>query len=74
LVSWAFNVGCGNTGSSTLIKRLNKKENPNKVAAAELPKWNKSGGKVLAGLTRRRKAEVKLFKTKASGVAHPPKC
>lgn len=75
LVSWAFNVGCGNAQSSTLIKRLNNKESPNAVAEQELPKWNKAGNppKVLPGLTRRRAAEVVLFKTASSKQAHP-KC
>jgi GH24 family phage-related lysozyme (muramidase) len=71
LVSWAFNEGCGNVGSSTLIKRLNAGEKPDTVAAQELPKWNKAGGKVLPGLTRRRAAEVTLFKKSSSTIAHP---
>ncbi|TFK22937.1 lysozyme-like protein [Coprinopsis marcescibilis] len=71
LVSWAFNVGCGNTGSSTLIRRLNSGENPNTVASAELPKWNKAGGNVLPGLVNRRAKEVALFKTASSVIAHP---
>lgn len=71
LLSWGMNVGCGNVKSSTLVKRLNKGESPNKVAAAELIKWNKAGGKTLAGLTRRRKAEVTLFKKASKAAAHP---
>ncbi|OAQ60237.1 lysozyme [Pochonia chlamydosporia 170] len=71
LVSWAFNVGCGNVKSSQLIKRLNAGENPNTVAAQELPKWNKAGGKVLPGLTRRRNEEVALFKTPTNDPALP---
>lgn len=68
LVSWAFNVGCANAQSSTLVKRLNSGEDPNLVASEELPKWNKAGSplKVLPGLTRRRNAEVALFKTPSS--------
>ncbi len=57
LVSWAFNTGGPKT--ATLWKRLNagdKKAIPN-----ELAKWNKGGGRELAGLTRRRKAEAQLF-------------
>ena len=73
LVSWAFNVGCGGAQGSQLVKRLNRGESPNVVAAQELPKWNKAGGGVLAGLTRRRAAEVTLFKTASSKEAHP-KC
>ncbi|CEJ92624.1 Putative Gpi anchored serine-rich protein [[Torrubiella] hemipterigena] len=72
LVSWAFNVGCGNVASSSLIRRLNAGENPNVVAASELPKWNKDAkGHVLPGLTRRRAAEVKLFQTPTSEHALP---
>ena len=71
LVSWAFNVGCGNTGSSSLISRLNAGEEPNTVAAEELPKWNKASGEVLPGLTRRRAAEVDLFKVGTSEGALP---
>lgn len=59
LVSFAFNCGAGNLKSSTLLKMVNK---GNFTAAGdEFLKWNKGGGKVLAGLTRRRKEERKLF-------------
>ncbi|KAH6907660.1 lysozyme, partial [Coprinopsis sp. MPI-PUGE-AT-0042] len=74
LVSWAFNVGCGNTGSSTLIRRLNAGEDPNTVAEQELPRWNQAGGVVLPGLVTRRNREIALFKTSSSVVAHPPPC
>ncbi|KAJ2082685.1 hypothetical protein H4R24_001435 [Coemansia sp. RSA 988] len=73
LTSWVFNVGCGNAQSSTLVKRLNKGDSPNTVAAQELPKWRKAGGKVMQGLVNRRKAEIKLFKTASSKQAYP-KC
>ena len=63
LMSWSFNVGCGSLQSSTLRRRMNAGENLNKVASEELPKWNKAGGKVLPGLTRRRAAEVAFFKS-----------
>ncbi|KAJ2192533.1 hypothetical protein IW145_006660, partial [Coemansia sp. RSA 521] len=42
LTSWTFNVGCGNVKTSTLIKRLNKGDNPNTVASQELPNWRKA--------------------------------
>ncbi|KAI3319328.1 lysozyme [Xylariaceae sp. AK1471] len=71
LVSWAFNVGCGNSGSSTLISRLNNGEDPQTVIADELPQWNKSGGQVLPGLVRRRAAEVDLANTPTSDPALP---
>ena len=61
LVSFCFNVGPQAFKGSTLVKRLNNGENPNSVAAEELPKWNKGDGKVLEGLNRRRSAELELF-------------
>ena len=61
LVSWAYNVGMQAVADSTLRKRLLAGEDPVKVAAEELPRWNKADGKPLAGLTRRRAAEVALF-------------
>ncbi|KAK7414850.1 hypothetical protein QQX98_006365 [Neonectria punicea] len=74
LVSWAFNVGCGASGSSTLIRRLNNGEDPNTVAGEELPKWNKGNGEVIPGLTRRRAAEVDLFQTASNVAALPAGC
>lgn len=71
LVSWAYNVGCGNSGSSSLIARLNNGEDPQTVIASELPLWDKSGGEVLPGLTRRRAAEVDLANTASSDPALP---
>ncbi|KAF5339982.1 hypothetical protein D9611_012414 [Ephemerocybe angulata] len=71
LTAWAFNVGCRTVGKSTLVKRLNKGEDVTTVVAQELPKFNKAGGKVLKGLTRRRKAEVQLARTPSSTIAHP---
>ncbi|KXX76154.1 Lysozyme [Madurella mycetomatis] len=74
LVSWSFNFGCGAAGSSTLIKRLNKGENPNTVLSEELIKWVHGDGKVIAGLVRRRKAEIALAKKATSAKALPAKC
>ena len=59
LVSFAYNVGEGALQTSTLLKKLNKGDF--KGASAEFPRWNKSGGKVLAGLTKRRAKERALF-------------
>jgi len=58
LVSFAFNCGNGNLAESTLRKRLNAGEDPNTVANQELLRWTNGG---LAGLVRRREAEVNLF-------------
>jgi lysozyme len=60
LVSFSFNVGEGNLGKSTLLKLVNAGKF--EEAADEFLKWNKAGGRVLAGLTRRRKSERLLFK------------
>jgi lysozyme len=60
LVCFAFNVGLRNLNVSTLLKRV--KENPNNPAIrAEFLRWNKAGGKILNGLTRRRIAEADLY-------------
>jgi lysozyme len=59
LVSFAYNCGLGNLRSSTLLRKVNKGDFA--AAAREFAKWNKAGGRVLAGLTRRRAAEAMLF-------------
>lgn len=61
LVSWTYNVGVGAMQDSTLRRRLLAGDDPNTVAREELPRWDKANGKPLAGLTRRRAAEVALF-------------
>jgi lysozyme len=69
LVSWSFNTGGPDT--APLWKKLNA---GNKAAIpAELAKWNRAGGNVLDGLTRRRKAEGLMFAgqvKEALAVAH----
>lgn len=64
LVSFCFNVGSGAFQSSTLLKKLNEKDYEG--ASTEFLRWNKANGKVLAGLTKRRSAEKKLFDTRIS--------
>jgi len=59
LVSFAFNVGISALERSTLLKRVNAKLFDQ--ARAEFGKWNRAGGRPLAGLTRRRAAEAALF-------------
>lgn len=62
LTSFAYNCGIGNLKKSTLLKKVNKND-MDPTIRDEFAKWNKSGGKVLAGLTRRRKAEADLYFT-----------
>jgi lysozyme len=59
LVCWSFNVGLGAAQSSTLRMKYNRGEYD--AAADEFLKWNKSAGRVLPGLIRRREAERALF-------------
>ncbi|ULH10794.1 lysozyme [Serratia marcescens] len=59
LVSFSYNLGINALNSSTLLKKLNGSDYNG--AANEFLRWNKAGGKVLPGLTRRREAERKLF-------------
>lgn len=59
LVSFAYNLGNGNLQNSTLLKKLNSGDFIG--ASNEFIKWNKAGGKELAGLTKRREREKKLF-------------
>lgn len=68
LVSLSFNVGLGNLKSSTLLKLLNAGDYAG--AANQFPRWNKAGGKEVAGLTRRRLAEQALFNS-ADATAAP---
>lgn len=59
LVSFCYNVGPGNFKGSSVVRYVNDRrftEVPKRLAL-----WNKAGGKVLRGLTRRREAEGKLF-------------
>lgn len=59
LVSFAFNLGLGNLKKSTLLRKVNAGE----PAGSEFLRWNMAGGKVVAGLTRRRQAEKDLFES-----------
>ena len=60
-VSFVFNLGCGNFRKSTLLLKLLDSDYDG--AALEFRIWDKAGGQVLAGLTRRRMAEERLFET-----------
>jgi len=67
-VSLAYNVGPGAFKKSSALRHFN--EGDKTKAANAMLMWNKAGGKVLKGLTRRREAERKLFLTPVNGV--PP--
>jgi lysozyme len=60
LVSFAYNVGVKALDSSTLLKK--HKSGDYAGATLEFLKWNKQAGVVLNGLTRRRTAEMNLYK------------
>ena len=59
MVSWVYNLGSANLQASTLLKVLNAGQYGE--VPAQMLRWNKAGGKVLEGLTRRRQAEADLF-------------
>lgn len=59
LTSFAYNCGIGALQESTLLRKLNRGDFSG--ASNEFLRWNKAGGKELAGLTKRRKAEQKMF-------------
>jgi len=59
LVSFVYNCGPNALKTSSLLKRLNAGKYAE--VPAQLARWNKAGGKVWPGLTRRRAAEGALF-------------
>lgn len=69
LVSFTFNLGPGNLRKSTLLRKLNARDYAG--AADQFPAWNKAGGKVLNGLTKRRNAERALFLTPGDASPRP---
>lgn len=71
IVSFAYNVGAGALQESTLRRRLMAGDDPPTAVAEELPRWNKGGSGVMAGLVRRRAAEVALFTGGQTGPVTP---
>lgn len=59
LDDFVYNLGAGNLASSTLLRLLNAGDYAG--AAAQFDRWDYAGGKPLAGLLRRRQAEVDVF-------------
>ena len=60
MVSLAFNIGEGALGRSTVLRKHLAGDHAG--AAAAFGMWNKAGGRVLPGLTRRRNAEAALYR------------
>ena len=60
-VCLAYNIGCHAFENSTLVHMLNQADYNG--AEAQFARWNKQGGRILNGLTRRRAAEAALFAT-----------
>lgn len=59
LVSFAFNVGLGAFGKSTLLSKLNKGNYA--AVPAELARWTRNDGRIMQGLVNRRAAEAGLW-------------
>lgn len=59
VLSWSYNIGAGAACKSTLVKKLNA----NQEWCSELKRWDKAGGQVLKGLTKRRAAEYQMCTT-----------
>lgn len=60
LVSLAYNIGVGALQRSTLLKKINGRSGDEAIKA-EWMRWDRAGGKVLAGLKRRREDEVRHY-------------
>lgn len=61
LISFTFNLGTGAYQRSTLRQMINRGDMC--CVSDQFVRWNKVAGVVSNGLTRRRKAEAKLFST-----------
>lgn len=59
LASFVYNLGAGAFRASTLRRRINAGDFED--VTYQLSRWNKGGGRILAGLVRRRAAEAALF-------------
>lgn len=71
LVSFVFNIGEGQFKSSTLLRLLNAGDYD--AVPAQLARWNKNDGKVMAGLTKRRAGEAALWRSAAATDVPAPK-
>ena len=60
LVSLSYNIGIANFMNSTILKLVNKNHN-DILIGLEFKRWNKVNKKEVAGLTRRRLYESKVY-------------
>jgi lysozyme len=60
IVSLAYNIGLAGLSKSSLLRKVNVNPNDLTITNSFLV-WNKAGGKVLNGLTKRRTIEAKLY-------------
>jgi lysozyme len=60
LVCFSYNVGIQALKNSTLLKKINSNLLDPDIRTQFL-RWNKAGGVILKGLTRRREAEANLY-------------
>lgn len=67
VVSLAFNAGAETVANSTLVRKL--KAGDREGAAQEFASWNKSRGRVVQGLTNRRREEAAIFRSGYSAAA-----
>lgn len=70
MTSLAYNVGINGFRKSTVLKCHNKGDKD--AAARAFAMWNKAGGKVVKGLSRRRAAEAALYLTPVDGELEMP--
>lgn len=58
--SLAYNIGASAFCRSTLVKKLRQTPPDYAGACREILRWNRAGGRVLPGLTKRREAEYRM--------------
>lgn len=66
-MSLAFNIGTGAFCGSTLVKKLNQQDYAG--ACGEILRWNRAGGREVAGLTARRQDEHRTCMGAAAATA-----
>ena len=59
-VSLAYNIGASAFCKSTLVKKLKQTPPDYAEACAQILRWNRAGGRVMAGLKKRRQQEYEL--------------